>query len=198
MLSPQFSLVQITGPTVTPISLAEAKAQMKVESSDDDAIIQRLIASAVAFVDAQGALGKAMITQTWGQWLSPNPGTVYLLLGPVQSVSAIKYYDVDGALQTANLADFNVFGTPNRISVFPKTGKAWPVTQTRDDAIKIEYIIGYGSTSASVPETVRHALMMLVSNWYENRETELVGSISKTLPFGFNDLIGIERNQWYG
>ena len=174
MLSPQFSLVRVAAPATAPITLAEAKAQMKVESSDDDTIIQRLIDAAVNFVDAQGALGKAMITQTWGQWLSPNPGTVYLL------------------------ADFNVFGTPNRISVFPKSGKAWPVTQTRDDAIKIEYIIGYGSTSASVPETVRHALIMLVSNWYENRETELIGSISKTLPFGFDDLIGTERNTFYG
>jgi uncharacterized phiE125 gp8 family phage protein len=198
MLSPQFSLVRVTAPATAPITLAEAKAQMKVESSDDDTIIQRLIDAAVNFVDAQGALGKAMITQTWGQWLSPNPGTVYLLLGPVQSVSAVKYYDVDGTLQTATLADFNVFGTPNRISVLPKSGKAWPVTQTRDDAIKIEYIIGYGSTSASVPETVRHALIMLVSNWYENRETELIGSTSKTLPFGFDDLIGTERNTFYG
>lgn len=197
MLSPQFSLVQITGPAVTPISLAEAKAQMRVESSDDDAIIQRLIASAVAFVDAQGALGKAMITQTWGQWLSPNPGTVYLSLGPVQSVSAIKYYDVDGALQTATLADFNVFGTPNRISVSPKAGKAWPVTQTRDDAIKIEYIIGYGSSSASVPETVRHALMMLVAHWYDMRETATEKQMYD-LPYGFSEMIGIERNQWYG
>lgn len=197
MLSPQFSLVQVTGPAVTPISLAEAKAQMRVENSDDDAIIQRLIASAVAFVDAQGALGKAMITQTWGQWLSPNPGTVYLSLGPVQSVSAIKYYDVDGALQTATLADFNVFGTPNRISVSPKSGKAWPVTQTRDDAIKIEYIIGYGSSSTSVPETVRHALMMLVAHWYDMRETATEKQMYD-LPYGFSEMIGIERNQWYG
>lgn len=197
MLSPQFSLVRVTAPATAPISLAEAKTQMRVESSDDDGIIQRLIDAAVAFVDVQGALGKAMITQTWGQWLSPNPSTVYLSLGPVQSVSAIKYYDVDGALQTATLADFNVFGTPNRISVSPKSGKAWPVTQTRDDAIKIEYVIGYGSTSSSVPETVRHALMMLVAHWYDMRETSTEKQMYD-LPFGFTDMIGIERNTWYG
>lgn len=197
MLSPQFSLVRVTAPAASPISLAEAKAQMKVESSDDDTIIQRLIDAAIAFVDVQGALGKAMITQTWGQWLSPNPSTVYLSLGPVQSVSAIKYYDVDGALQTATLSDFNVFGTPNRISVSPKSGKAWPVTQTRDDAIKIEYVIGYGATSASVPETVRHALMMLVAHWYDMRETSTEKQMYD-LPFGFTDMIGIERNAWYG
>ena len=197
MLSPQFSLVRVSAPATAPISLAEAKTQMRVESSDDDSIIQRLIDAAVAFVDVQGALGKAMITQTWGQWLSPNPSTVYLSLGPVQSVSAIKYYDVDGALQTATLADFNVFGTPNRISVSPKSGKAWPVTQMRDDAIKIEYIIGYGSTSASVPETVRHALMMLVAHWYDMRETSTEKQMYD-LPFGFTDMIGIERNSFYG
>ena len=197
MLSPQFSLVRVTAPSASPISLAEAKAQMRVEGNDDDIVIQRLIDSAVAFVDAQGVLGFAMITQTWGQWLSPNPGTVQLLLGPVQSVSAVKYYDVDGVLQTATLSDFNVFGTPNRITVSPKAGKAWPVTQTRDDAIKIEYVIGYGATSASVPQTVRHALMMLVAHWYENRETSSEKQMVD-LPYGFSEMIGIERNQWYG
>lgn len=197
MLSPQYSLVRVTAPTVSPISLAEAKAQMRVEGSDDDTVIQRLIDSAVSFVDVQGALGRAMITQTWGQWLSPNPGTVLLMLGPVQSVSAIKYYDLNGDLQTATLSDFNVFGTPNRITVSPKPGKAWPTTQTRDDAIKIEYVVGYGSTSASVPQTVRHALMMLVAHWYENRETTSEKQMMD-LPYGFTDMIGMERNQWYG
>lgn len=197
MLSPQFSLVRVTAPSASPISLAEAKAQMRVEGNDEDTIIQRLIDAAVAFVDVQGALGFAMITQTWGQWVGPNPGTVMLSLGPVQSVSAIKYYDINGTLQTATLADFNVFGTPNRITVSPKTGYAWPVTQTRDDAIKIEYVIGYGATSASVPQTVRHALMMLVAHWYENRETSAEKSMTE-VPYGFHEMIGIERNQWYG
>jgi uncharacterized phiE125 gp8 family phage protein len=142
-------------------------------------------------------LGRAMITQTWGEWLAPNPSTVMLSLGPVQSVSAIKYYDIDGVLQTATLADFNVFGTPNRITITPKTGKAWPVTQTRDDAIKIEYVVGYGSTSASVPQTVRHALLMLVAHWYENRETTQEKQM-QDLPYGFMEMMNIERNSWYG
>jgi uncharacterized phiE125 gp8 family phage protein len=73
MLSPQFSLVRVTAPAALPISVAEAKAQMRVEGSDDDTIIERLVNAAVAFVDVQGVLGRAMITQTWGEWLAPNP-----------------------------------------------------------------------------------------------------------------------------
>lgn len=197
MLSQQFSLVRVTAPATAPISLAEAKAQMRVEGGDEDSIIQRLIDAAVAFVDVQGVLGFAMITQTWAEWLGPNQSTVYLSLGPVQSVSSIKYYDIDGNLQTATLADFNIFGTPNRITIAPKTNKAWPITQTRDDAIKIEYVIGYGSTSAAVPQTVRHALLMLVSHWYENREASSEKQMAN-LPYGFAEMIGIERNHWYG
>jgi uncharacterized phiE125 gp8 family phage protein len=197
MLSPQFSLVRVTAPAALPISVAEAKAQMRVEGNDDDTIIERLVNAAVAFVDVQGVLGRAMITQTWGEWLAPNPSTVMLSLGPVQSVSAIKYYDIDGVLQTATLADFNVFGTPNRITITPKTGKAWPVTQTRDDAIKIEYVIGYGASSTSVPQTVRHGLMMLVAHWYENRETTQEKQM-QDLPYGFMEMMNIERNSWYG
>lgn len=198
MLSPQFSLVRVTAPAASPISLAEAKEQMRVEGTDEDVIIQRLIDAAIAFVDVQGVLGRAMITQTWGQWLLPNPPmTVSLMLGPVQSVSAIRYYDVDGVLQTATLADFNVFGTPNKITVSPKTGKAWPTTQTRDDAIQIQYVIGYGATSAEVPQTVRHALMMLVAHWYENREATQEKQM-QDLPYGFMEMLNIERGSWYG
>jgi uncharacterized phiE125 gp8 family phage protein len=52
------ALERIAAPATTPITLAEAKAQMRVETSDDDALITRLIAAAVAFTDGQGALGK--------------------------------------------------------------------------------------------------------------------------------------------
>ena len=198
MLSPQHALSRVTSPAASPITLAEAKAQMRVEHDDDDAIIQRLIDAAVAFVDVQNVLGKAMITQTWAQWMGPTQSTVRLMLGPVQSVTAIKYYDIDGALQTATLTDFNIFGTPTKTTVSPKNGFSWPVAQQREDAIKIEYVIGYGDAASDVPQTIRQALMMLVAQWYENRENELIGTISKTIPFGFSDLIGIERGQFYG
>ena len=198
MLSAQYALELVTPPAISPVTLAEAKAQMRVEHTDDDTLIQTLISAATAFVDVQGALGKAMITQTWGQWINPNPSTVALMAGPVQSVSAIKYYDVDGILQTATLTDFDVFGTARNKTVSPKTGFSWPVTQQRSDAIKIEYVVGYGDSVNDIPDTVRHALMLLVSNWYENRSNELIGIASKTLPHGFDDLIGIERGSWYG
>ena len=188
----------ITGPSVEPISVADAKRHLRVEHSDDDLLIKRLIETAVSMVDVTGVLGKAMITQTWGEWFAPNPSQIVLSLGPIQSVSAIKYYDTDNVLQTDTLSNYFVLGTSGRTTIKPKSGYNWPTTFTRDDAIKIEYVIGYGDTFRDVPSTVRHALFMLVAHYYENRENELIGTVSKTLPFGFEALIDSERNTWYG
>ena len=59
-------------------------------------------------------------------------------------------------------------------------------------------IIGYGDNPGDVPETVRHGLMLLIAHWYENRENELMGTISKNLPYGFEALMDYERGSWYG
>jgi len=189
----------VDAPLVTPISLTEVKEQLRVESTDDDTMLTRLIDVAVAYTDVQGALGQAMISQKWAQWInSTPPQSVSLILGPVQGVTAVKYYDLDGTLQTDTLANYEVFGTQFATQISPKEGFSWPVAQDRQDAIKIEYEIGYGDAASDVPQTIRHALMLLVSHWYENREPELIGTISKELPFGFEPLLNMHRNAWYG
>ena len=113
-------------------------------------------------------------------------------------MSSINYYDTDNALQTATLSNFYVLGPSRRTVIKPKPGYALPTTFTRDDAIKVEYVIGYGDSYTDVPSTVRHAILMLVSHYYGNRENELIGTISKTIPFGFEALIDSERASFYG
>ena len=185
-------------PATTPITLAEVKDQLRVEADDDDTILTRLIDVAVAYTDVKGALGQAMITQKWGQWVnSTPPQTVSLILGPTTGVTAVKYYDTDGVLQTDTLSNYQITGTEFATIVGPKTGFSWPVTQDRADAIRIEYEIGYGESTTDVPETIRHALMLLVGHWYDNRENTQMDELSN-IPFGFEHLLNIHRNCWYG
>jgi phage conserved hypothetical protein, phiE125 gp8 family len=196
-LSCQHSLELIDAPAVEPITLAEAKAQMRVEHTDDDTIIERLIDVAISYTDVTGALGKAMITQKWGQWVAPNPTDVTLILGPVQAVTAVKYYDLDGVLQDDDYNNYDAFGTATATVIKPKTGFNWPTSQQRSDSIKIEYEIGYGDTAADVPAVVKHALLMLVSYLYENRETAQMDALQE-VPYGYHAMLNMERSCWYG
>jgi len=197
-LSCHHSLEIVDAPLIAPITLTEVKAQLRVEHDDDDTILTRLIDVAVAYTDVRGALGQAMITQKWAQWINANPPqNVSLILGPVQDVTAIKYYDTDGVLQTDDINNYQVFGTDFATVISPKDSFTWPVSQQRSDAIKIEYEIGYGDEITSVPQTIRHALMLLIGHWYDNREQTGVDELSN-IPFGYEEMLNLHRNCWYG
>jgi uncharacterized phiE125 gp8 family phage protein len=192
------ALQLLEAPAAAPVLLAEVKAQLRIEHPDDDLMIDRLIKTAVAYTDAKGALGHAMITQKWGQWVnSVPPQYVRLAMGPLIEVTAVKYYDIDGALQTDTLSNYEITGTDFTTRIGPKSGFNWPVTQDRADAIRIEYTAGYGATSASVPETLRHAMMLLIGHWYDNRENTMMDELSN-IPYGFDMLVDMHRRAWYG
>ena len=57
------TVILVSGPAVEPLSLAEAKSWIKVDASDEDALIQSLIVSARLAVEA--ATNRLLITQQW-------------------------------------------------------------------------------------------------------------------------------------
>lgn len=186
-----------SAPAAEPISLDDAKAQLRIDGTDEDTIIARLIDVAIAYVDGRGALGRAMITQSWAQHFHMPFDKVRVLMLPFQSLTSVEYYDLDGALQTATLADFEVVGAENEKWLRPKEGKVWPSTDDRPDAIKVTYVAGYGDAASDVPETVRHALLMLVTHWFERREPSAERAL-QDIPWGVEALLNMERSRWYG
>jgi len=186
-----------TPPASEPISLSEVKAHVRVDSTDDDTLLTGLIAAAVAHLDGQGVLGRAMITQSWSQWVSQSPGVVRLTVGPFQSLTSVEYYDVDNALQTGTLTDFEIRLDGDFVLVKPKEDHVWPHAYIRQDAIKITYVAGFGDAAADVPQSVRQAMLLMIGHWYENREAVAEGNF-KELPMAVDALIGVERVGWYG
>lgn len=184
-----------TAPTNLPFDLEDLKRQLRIDGEDDDAYINQIAHAAVAYIDGRGALGRAMITQTWAQWVQ-NPGTVRVEMTPFRSLSSVQYYDAAGVLQTATVGDFEAIGAGDKVYIRPKDGFTWPNSEDRPDAIKLTYVAGYGDTAASVPETIRHALALLVTHWYEHREP--VDRMGQELPYAVEALLNVERIRWYG
>lgn len=184
-------------PATSVLSMEDAKEHLRVHGSDEDYYIRGLIAAAEALVDGEGLLGRAMITQTWAQWVNQAPGWVRLSMSPFQSLVSVEYYDTDGALQTATLGDFETRLCGDVVICKPKEDREWPAADTRLDAIKITYVAGFGDSASDVPMGIRHAIKMLVGNWYENREATTDLNLM-AVPMAVEALIGAERTGWYG
>lgn len=190
----------VTAPADTPISLAEAKAHLRVDVSSDDDYITALIAAAVSLVDGhEGMLGGlAMFTQTWtlNVFKSQN-GMVRLPMYPVQSVSGISYYDADDADQTDTVSNYYLHAFSDKAWLVPKDGFAWPSTSYRPDALRITFVAGYG-VAADVPEDLKLALKFLVAHWYANREPVTLGLAPSNLPLSVETLLGRYKRGFVG
>ena len=65
------ALVMTAAPSVEPISLAEAKAHLRIDASDEDALLTSLITAARMFVER--TLSLALVTESWSLYLDGWP-----------------------------------------------------------------------------------------------------------------------------
>ena len=83
------SLIILTPPAVEPVSLAEARALLRVTTDAEDALIASLIVAARERVELE--LGLALIATGFRQTFDkPAPDPVALVRGPVQSIDHVS------------------------------------------------------------------------------------------------------------
>lgn len=188
------ALTLVTAATAEPVTLVEAKNQIRVDITDDDGYIAGLIS--VARARAETISRRALITQTW-DWVFdawPRGDTLTVPLPPLQSVTSITYTDDDGNSDTIASADYIVDtdSEPGRIVL--KSSATWPgVTLQEANAITVRFVAGYGDAGNDVPAEIRQAVLLILGHWYENREDTLaVGNIQK-LPMGAEALLWSDR-----
>ncbi len=174
----QASWQLVTGPTVEPLTTAEAKSHLRVDVTDDDTLIDALVKAARQRLEEETS--RAFITQTWRLNLSSWPchGIIRLPRPPLATVVSVIYTDVDGVARTWAATNYHTLLTmePGAIVLPPLGG--WPGESLYTGLpIAVQYTCGYGATAASVPEPLRVALRMLLGHWYENREAVAVAAM---------------------
>lgn len=175
------SSILLSAPAVEPVSLAEAKAYLRVEHDDDDGVIAALVAGARVHVEAQTR--RALIAQTWrlvrDAW--PADGRIAVLPVPLRELSAARVYRLDGSAQSIDVEAFvaDAASAPAVLSFGPG---ALPAPGRAAAGIEIDIDVGYGEAGSDVPEPLRQATRVLVAHWYENRGLIAVGGASGVLP----------------
>lgn len=181
--------------SVTPssddvVSLAEAKAQLRVLHTEDDAFISRLIRAATATIEGPNGIGVSLLNATWVGTLSAFPcGPIQLRLSPIQSVTSITYRDASGDLQTLSddLYTVDLDQDPAVIQA-----ASWPSTGDHPGAVKVTFVAGHGADPDMVPADLIHAILMTVAHWYENREAVSEGSL-KEVPMAVESILARYR-----
>lgn len=179
----------ITAPTVEPISLAEAKAHLRVDTTDDDALIPIYIGA--ARVDCEEWAGRAFVTQTWELVLDKFPVDEILLpRPPLQSVTSIKYDDAAGVEQTLATTEYTVDTASQPGWVVPVTG-GWPIATFEGiNSVRIRYVAGYIMTNSpadlteNIPASIKAAILLHLGRLYDSREDVIVGTTVTQLPIG--------------
>jgi uncharacterized phiE125 gp8 family phage protein len=181
--------ILLVPPSAEPWTLAEAKAFLRVEHGDDDAVIAALIAAARGHVEA--LTRRALLVQRWRFVLDawPANGRLDPRIGPLRSVIAARVFDVANNAHSIDVASFVVDAAANIIA-----SPCWalPLPERSAAGIELDVELGYGALASDVPDALRHAIRMLAAHWYENRGLAATGDAA-TFPGGLGALIAPYR-----
>lgn len=170
----------VSPPSVTPVSLAEAKLHLRIDVADDDALVTRLVD--VATEQAEKYTGRAFVTRTLKAWYDGFAAILRLPYPPFLAISSIDYTDDAGNARTLASTEYQVRAESSWATVAPAYGKTWPATQDIYDAVSVTYTAGYGSNASDVPAAIRQAILMMVATMYEHREDLVVGLSATEIP----------------
>lgn len=189
----KYSLKRTVDPTVEPITLEDAKLHLHMDHDEDDAAIESLIRTAREHVENHTR--RSLVEQTWRLSLDRFPCDVIELPRPnVLDIVSVTYLDPDGELQT--LADSGYLVDPETARFFVPNPPA--IIDTGMTAVHITYRAGFDSsespaTADGVPDAIKHAMRLLISHWFENREAVVTNQTPAHLPIGVTPLLAPHR-----
>jgi len=172
------TLVQLTQDGAEPISLAEAKAHLRVDAGDEDLLVLGLVSAAREWAEAftRRALIDTSYRLDLANW--PACGVITLPRPPLKTLTHVKYYDDANALQTWASTQYQVSAPSGpwapRAEIRPASAVSWPSTYDRVDAVQVTFTAGYG---VACPKAVKSAVLILLTHLYEHR-----GDASQELP----------------
>jgi len=187
------ALTIVTAPTVKPVTDAEIRLHLHIDSGDGSALVNTYINTAVDYCEK--FQNRVYIEQIWYLTLDNFPAAdiITIPLPPLMSVSSVTYYGTGSTANTMTTTSYVVdsASSPGRLSL--AYGESWPSIDMRPvNGVVVKFTAGYGSAATSVPTFVKQAIKLLVGHWYEHREDTDIKKL-ENIPAGVDSLLTFER-----
>jgi len=150
-----------------PVSLEQAKLHLRLESgyTDEDSTIEGAIADARAWVE--NYTGQILVRRSVVEYL--DGFSARLLAWPLATIDEVRYRDADDVEQVLDSDSYRVAlgGRPARLATIGQ--RSWPALAAGPGAVRVEMTAGYAE--GEVPRGMIRAMLLLISGYYEDRNT---------------------------
>ena len=197
----------VTGPVIEPVTLPEAKEQIRVDFATEDTFINNLIVSARQAAELY--CERVFITQTWqiffdflgnfratpwwdgvrlGAVTSLFPDSIEITRPPLLSVTSVKSFDDNDVATVFDAANYFVSvykgDNPPKGRITLRNAASWPTGTRNADSLEIEFVAGYGALASDVPRQIRNAILEEIAFRYEHRGDCIDKSIGSSIARG--------------
>lgn len=166
-----------SSPFLDALTVAEAKLFLRVTGTDQDAVIQQMIAQARDW--AEGFINRALVDTTAEIVLDAFPADyIELPLGRTLAVQSVSYTDTDG-VHVLQGPSSSPIGTAYREDLTSIHGgriypvDAWPaIDQAAPAPVRVRFRAGYGSNAAAIAPGIIAGIQARLADLYEGRGQE--------------------------
>lgn len=166
-------------PAVEPVTLQEAKDHLRLDTDAHDAMLQVQIQAAREHVEM--FTRRQLVTATYLLTMPVFAPVILLPFPPLHAVMQVQYRDPQGVLTVLPPEAYTVETQtePGRLYVttIPAYGAAL-------DAVQVTFEAGYGVSGADVPARARQAILLLVGDFYEHAEGQMIGTLTDNRTVG--------------
>ncbi|MBL0371071.1 phage head-tail connector protein [Rhizobium sp. KVB221] len=173
-------------PLAEPLTLAQVKAHMRIDGSDEDDLLLSLLRTAREHLER--TTGLALIAQAFRLYLVcwPESGIVEIARGPVKAIDEIRVFDANGEEAIISLAGHVLDGNARPARLYLRQR---PVPGEPLNGIEIDFTAGFGDTGADVPDALKRAMLTHVARMYEFRGAVAPDQQPADVPEGYERLV---------